>query len=212
MLHYEIQPPRATGNGYHVLVLHGLGDSMEGWKPAVPLFASDQLGWCFVNAPEAYGPYGGYSWFDLGPDMAPDLAGVGLSRHLLELTIAELLTKLDIPAEKLILMGFSQGCLMVLDQALRGERRFAGIVGISGWVNGIDDFPAAFGPQAREQRILMTHGRFDELLPIELVRMQAEQLRELGVSLTWSEYDKTHTLDPEEEAPDIRAFLDRCCR
>ncbi len=207
MLHYEITPPRGRSNGYHVLVLHGLGDSMHGWMPAVPLFACDELGWCFADAPEQYGPYGGYSWFDLGPDMTPDLAGVVHSRHLLGELIDHLLDELDIPSEQLIVMGFSQGCLMALDQALRGDRRFAGVVGISGWVHGLEDFPTGFGTAAQNQRLFVTHGRHDELLPIDLVRMQIEQLRDLGVPLAWAEYDKAHTLDPEHEAPDIRAFL-----
>ena len=206
---HRVIPARGNANGYHILVLHGLGDSMAGWIPAMPLFDCDALGWIFANAPEEYGPYGGYSWFEMGDDMAPVAADVARSRQLLHELISELIATLGISAEKLILMGFSQGCLMVLDQALRGEHRFAGVVGISGWVYGVEDFPKAFGSAARDQRLLVTHGRVDQLLPIELVRMQIEQLRDLKINVAWAEYDKAHTLDPEQEVPDIRAFLNQ---
>lgn len=210
MLTYEIQPARAQGNGFYTLVLHGLGDSMAGWKPAVPLFTLDQVGWAFANAPEAYGPYGGYSWFDMLPDMTPDIAGIVHSRHLLDELIGHLLVELKIPSEKLFLLGFSQGCLMVMDQALRGDRQFAGVVGISGWVNGLEEFPAEFGSAAKQQRILMTHGLHDDLLMVELIRDQANQLKELDIHLAWGEYDKAHSLDPDDEVADIRAFMQRC--
>ena len=39
-----------------------------------------------------------------------------------------------IPAERLFIMGFSQGCLMTLELGLTHHRRFAGLIGISGWV------------------------------------------------------------------------------
>mgnify|MGYP000861744531 CR=1 FL=1 len=202
-----VQEAQGGDGRRHILVLHGLGDSMAGWQPAAAAFACGDHTWCFVNAPEPYGPYGGYSWFDIAPDMSPDLAGVAHSRHLLDQTIAVLLAERGITSDDLVLLGFSQGCLMVLDQALRGSRRFAAVVGISGWVAGLDDFPEAFGPHARAQRILMTHGRQDELLPVDLVRDQAQRLKALGLDLAWAEYDKGHHLDPEEEIPDIRAFL-----
>ena len=35
-------------------------------------------------------------------------------------------------------------------------------------------------------------------------------LKDMDIDVTWSEYDKGHGLDPEEEVPDIRAFLRRC--
>ena len=208
MLIHEVVPARRPPRtAYHGLVLHGLGDSMDGWKPAIPLFDLPELGWVFANAPEEYGPYGGYSWFDLLPDMTPDLAGVQASRDALEGLIDHVLADLAIPSERLFLLGFSQGCLMALEVALKSPRAFAGVIAISGWVAGVEDYPAAFGSAISAQHVLMTHGKTDQTLPIALVRPQAQRLKQLGVDLDWREYAKDHTLDQQQEVADIRTWV-----
>lgn len=212
MLNHEIVPPRAPARGprggHHALVLHGLGDSLHGWKGAAPVLALDELGWVFVDAPIEY--YGGFSWFgiDLGGS-APrvDLDEFADSRAKLEELIGHLLGRLGIGPDRLFLVGFSQGCAMALDVALRSAEPFAGVVGISGFIPTLADYPAAFGAAAKRQRALLTHGRWDDVIPIDWARMQAERLRALGVEAEWREYDKPHSLDPEREIADIRSWL-----
>lgn len=199
---YDLVP--TPGARRWVVMLHGLGDSKEGWKPVAPMLGLRDVGWIFVQAPDAYGP--GWSWFEFrGPGNPPDGAGIVRSRGLLRDLLATLETVHGIPCEQIILMGFSQGCLMTLDVALRHDRRFAAVVGLSGWVFGLEGYPADFG-QAR-QRIFLAHGLYDGVIPITRTRPQAERLRSLGVDLTWVEYEVDHGLDPEEEIADLRAFL-----
>jgi phospholipase/carboxylesterase len=208
MLEHEIfQParPAPAGQGCWCLVLHGLGDSMEGWKPAAPLFAVDGLGFIFANAPDAY--YGGYSWFDIADDFTPDPGQIRRSRALLAELIAHLLSRLAIGPGRLLLLGFSQGSLMAVDQALRSESLFAGVVGISGFMALLEEFPAAFGACARSQRLLLTHGLYDSRIPLAFARRQRDQLIALGVTPTWKEYPKEHNLDQAREVGDIRAFI-----
>jgi phospholipase/carboxylesterase len=207
MLRYEILPPtaaNATGS-HHCLILHGLGDNHTGWMPVVPMLALPELGFALPDAPIPYGP--GWSWFDIHPDWSIDDEQVRASRRLLGELIGKLLTQLRIGTEQLHLMGFSQGSLMVLDTALRWPTRFAGVVGISGFMTMLDEYPAAFGAAARSQRILMTHGRHDGMIPIAGVRRQKDALLGLGLNVQWREYDKDHGLDPGDELRDIRRFL-----
>jgi predicted esterase len=146
MLDYQIIPARVAdrpaGAGCWCLVLHGLGDSMEGWKPVAQLLGIDSLGYVFANAPDDY--HGGYSWFDLSQDFIPDPGQIRRSRAALEELIGRLLGELGIPSEQLFLMGFSQGSLMCVDVALRSSHRFAGVIGISGFMALLEEFPAAF--------------------------------------------------------------------
>jgi phospholipase/carboxylesterase len=122
-----------------------------------------------------------------------------------------LLTHLEatrgIACENLTLMGFSQGCLMTMEVGLTHERPFAGLVGISGWVANIEAYPRAFGAAADRQRILMTHGTADQVIPIAVTRPQAHRLQGLGLDLTWREYAKAHGLDTESELGEIRDFI-----
>jgi phospholipase/carboxylesterase len=203
-------PPRQPADARHCLVLHGLGDSMAGWQPVVPMLGLDRVGFVFANAPDEYGE--GYSWFDIGGDFVPDHHQIRRSRALLEALIDQLLRELGIASEQLAILGFSQGSLMTLDVGLRSPRRFAGLVGISGFMAMLEEFPAAFGAAAREQRILLTHGLYDQLIPIAFARRQRDQLSALGIAVDWREYPKAHTLDPQRELADVRAFIAACCR
>lgn len=188
------------------LVLHGLGDSKEGWKDVVPMLGLDGWGFIFAQAPDAYGP--GWSWFDLQlPNTKPDHAQVERARGLIVALIAHLTATRGIACADLALIGFSQGCLMAMDVALHHDQVFAGVIGISGWISGIERYPAEFGAAARSQRFLMTHGHYDEVIPIARTRPQAAQLKALGLAIGWAEYDKDHGLDPESELADIRHFL-----
>lgn len=188
------------------LVLHGLGDSKEGWKAVAPMLGLDGWGWCFVQAPDGYDV--GYSWFDLDLGrMHVDAAQVRRSHGLLLGLLAHLEAAEGLPCERIALVGFSQGCLMTLETVLRHPRRFLAAIGISGWLHRDEDWPSGFGPALAQQRLLVTHGRWDPLIPIALARTRIERLRRLGVPLLWAEYDKEHSLDPHEEVPDLRAHL-----
>lgn len=189
-----------------VMMLHGLGDSKEGWKPVAEYLTLADTGWIFVQAPDCY--YDGWSWFDLRlPDPRPDLTTVHRSRDLLRALLVELETTRGIRCEDLTLMGFSQGCLMTMAVALTHDRPFAGVVGVSGWVAEIEGYPTAFGAAIDRQRILMTHGTADPVIPITVTRPQAARLQALGLDLTWREYPKAHGLDTETEITDMRAFI-----
>lgn len=189
------------------VVLHGLGDSKEGWKGVAPMLGLDGWGWCFVQAPDAYGP--GFSWFDLSLDgqVRVDAAGVQRSHRELVALLDHLERKHAISCERIALIGFSQGCLMVLETVLRHPRPFLAAVGISGWLHRQADWPAGFGAALPQQRLLVTHGRYDPVVPMDLAQPRVAYLRTLGVGLTWAAYDKDHTLDPEEELGDIRRHL-----
>jgi predicted esterase len=65
-------------------------------------------------------------------------------------------------------------------------------------------------PVAREQRVLITHGTRDPLVPLEATRDQINQLKAAGVSIAWQEFDKAHTIAMPGELDLIRQFVVRC--
>jgi phospholipase/carboxylesterase len=206
MLEYHLAPPVAgEAIECYCLILHGLGDSHAGWMPVVPMLGLPGLGCILPDAPRSYGD--GFSWFDIHADLSIDQQQVRDSRKALEELIVHLLERFKIRSEQLFLLGFSQGALMVMDAALRSPRAYAGVVGISGFLAMLDDYPLAFGAALASQRLMMTHGRYDQLLPLAMVRSQLGTLKRLGVAVQWREYDKAHTLDTTTELDDIRRFL-----
>jgi phospholipase/carboxylesterase len=183
-----------------LIVLHGLGDSYEGFQFLPERLAIPKLNYLLLNAPQAY--YMGFAWYDL-EDPAP---GILAGRALLRTLFAELVEQ-GWPTRDLMLLGFSQGCLMSIDFGLRCEQPLAGIVGISGYAAFLDRLEAEMHPAARTQRWLVTHGDEDELLPIVRTHGMMERLKAAGIPIEWHEFHKGHTLDPHRALPLIREWI-----
>jgi phospholipase/carboxylesterase len=199
MLHTELIPAVKKSSRLTIL-LHGLGDSIEGYRWWPEAMGLPWMNYLLVNAPDEY--YGGWSWFDL-QDHAP---GVQRSRKLLFDLLDDLRAK-NFPTQQTTLGGFSQGCLMTIDAGLRYPHRFAGLVGISGWVFELDKTIQQLSPVARQQRLLMTHGLSDPIVPIEKVRPQIAPLKAAGLNVEWREFPKAHTIHGETELAVIRNFV-----
>src|SRR5213080_2660588 len=179
-------------------MLHGLGDSIEGYRWLPEALNLPWLNYLLVNAPDEY--YGGYSWYDYAGDILP---GVTRSRRLVfELLDAQ--RNAGWPTEQTVLGGFSQGCLMSLDAGLRYSHQLAGIVGISGYICGPEQLVSELSPVARQIPILVTHGTFDPVIPIEQTRPQMDFLKSFGLNLEWHEFPKPHTIFGELELTVIR--------
>ena len=199
MLHSELIPAREKTSRRLMVMLHGLGDSIEGYRWLPEALNLPWLNYLLVNAPDDY--YGGYAWFDLNNI----LPGVQRSRTLL-FELLDGLPARGFPAEQTTLGGFSQGCLMAVEVGLRYPHRLAGIVGISGWVYEPDKLLRELPPVARQQRLLMTHGTGDPLIPIAQVRPQIPLLKAAGLNVEWREFAKPHTMI-EEEIAVVRDFV-----
>ena len=200
MLQTEFIPATDPGSKRLMIMLHGLGDSIEGYRWWPEALRLPWLNHLLVNAPDDY--FGGYSWFDID-DQAP---GVLRSRQLL-CQLLEGLNGRGFASDQITLGGFSQGCLMAVDVGLRYPHRLAGIVGISGWVFELEQTLRQLSPVAREQRLLMTHGTSDPMIPIERVRPQIPLLQAAGIKIAWQEFAKVHTIQGETEMAVIREFV-----
>jgi len=117
------------------------------------------------------------------------------------------ITDLVHDADQITLGGFSQGCLMSLETGLHYPHRLAGIVGISGWVFEIEKLIRDLTPVAKSQRLLVTHGHYDPLLPFTEAQKQVRQLKAAGLNVAWHEFPKEHTIHGEEEIAVIREFV-----
>jgi phospholipase/carboxylesterase len=200
MLETKLIPAQEAGAQKLMIVLHGLGDSMAGytWVPQALHFP--WLNYLLVNAPDEY--YGGYSWYDYAGDAATGVRrSIGSLNQLLDAQ-----RQAGFPTEQTILSGFSQGCLMTLETGLRYPHRFAGLIGLSGYVLDPHALLRETSPVAKEQRLFVTHGRQDPLIPFAEVKKQMEQLRTSGLQLEWHEFDKPHTII-EQEIAVMRKFV-----
>src|SRR6476620_1081890 len=74
----ELIPAAEASSERLMIMLHGLGDSIAGYRWMPPALDLPWLNYVLVNAPDEY--YGGYSWYDFAGDIVP---GVVRSRKLL---------------------------------------------------------------------------------------------------------------------------------
>ncbi|MEN9574192.1 MAG: hypothetical protein RL514_2047 [Verrucomicrobiota bacterium] len=206
MLTTELVPASDKDSRRLMIVLHGLGDSMDGYRWLPEALRLPWLNYLLVNAPDDY--FEGYSWYAIPGDAAP---GVERStRALFGLLDAQ--RARGFPTEETVLFGFSQGCLMTIEVGLRYPHRFAGLVGISGHVHDPERLLRERSPVAGEQRLLLTHGRFDPLIPLAPVRRQVEFLRQAGLHIEWHEFAKEHTIAGEAELAVIRSFVETAAK
>lgn len=184
-----------------MIVMHGLGDSMAGYRFLPNLLNIPALNYLLVNAPNPY--YGGYSWYDFMGDEGP---GVARSRKLL-FDLLDELQEAQFRTEEMVIFGFSQGCLMAIEMGARAPYAFAGVIGVSGYVHAPERLVNELSPVAKDQRFLVTHGIHDRLIPIDQVRGQIELLQSAGLQIEWREFEKDHTISPEDEVETIRDFV-----
>ncbi len=211
MLRSELIRAASPESPYLLVVLHGLGDSREGWKWLPGELGLPWLNYLLVDAPDDY--FGGYSWFGLGLPEATgravrvDGSGVVRSRGLLH-EILDAQVAAGFRPQQTALLGFSQGCLLALDAGLRYPEKLAAIVGISGWVYEPSKLLAESGPQASQVPVLVTHGTDDEVVPMAWAEPGVRQLQAGGLDVAWQEFEKGHTVAGRAEVGFIRRFLE----
>lgn len=200
MLHRELLKAAAGTSRDLIIALHGLGDSLEGYRFLPRVLGLPSVNYLLVNAPDSY--YGGFSWYDFAGDPGP---GVERSYRLL----AELLADCErdgFPPGRTLLFGFSQGCLMSIETGLRYPQALAGIIGVSGYIHEPERLLGLRSPAAGQQRFLLTHGTRDPLIPLQPVREQVDLLKKSGIQVEFHEYPKDHTIiEPEVDL--FRKFI-----
>ena len=202
MLKTKLIPAEESGSKHLMIVLHGLGDSMAGYTWVPQAMRCPWLNYLLVNAPDQY--FEGFSWYEYQGNAEPGVCrSIGLLNTLLDAQRAD-----GFPTEQTVLFGFSQGCLMTLETGLRYPHRFAGLVGLSGYVLDPAKLLNEAAPVAKSQNLLVAHGRQDPLIPCDKVHEQMKQLRAGVLSLEWHEYDMPHTIIEEEMAV-VREFVKR---
>lgn len=96
-----------------------------------------------------------------------------------------------IPADRIVLGGFSQGAAMSIYTGLTAKEKLAGIVSLSGWLLLSKTFREVLNasPKANEDTpILMCQGDSDPLVRPELSKLSYQVLNSIGLNVTHKEY------------------------
>ena len=181
-----------------LLLLHGIGSNEEDLFGLAP-YLDERFLVVSARAPVALA-YGGYGWFqiDFTPrGMVADVEQAKKSLAMLPGFVDELVETYGADGRRVYLMGFSQGAMMSLALTLTSPEKVAGVVAMSGrlpeQVLGLEpDQEALTG-----MPVLVTHGLYDPVLPIENGRAARDYLAGLPVELTYREYPMAHEVSME---------------
>lgn len=179
-------PPLDGGTAQSaVILLHGLGDSGAGlidlgvmWRQHLPqtLFVAPDAPYPCDMAPM------GHQWFSL-QDRTPlaILTGVQQAAPLLNAYIDQIMAETALAADRIALVGFSQGTMMSLYVAPRRSEALAGVIGYSGALVGAETL--GFEQKSRPP-VLLVHGTQDDVVPFSAMSHAEYCLRAVGMSVS----------------------------
>ena len=126
--------------------------------------------------------------------------------------VANVFTKIvsaGIPADRIMLLGFSQGACLALEFAARNARRYGGIVGLSGALIGPDNTPRDYAGSLDGTPAFLGCSDVDFHVPKERVDETAEVLKRLGAEVTKRLYpNMDHTVN-QDEIDFVRGMMQR---
>jgi phospholipase/carboxylesterase len=200
-----------------ILIMHGLGADGRDFVPIAEQLDLSSVGpvrFLFPSAPvmpvTINGGFEMPAWYDiLGADLVKreDEAGLRQSRASIEALIAREKAR-GIPANRIVIAGFSQGCAMALMIGLRHAERLAGIVGLSGYLPLAATTAAERTSANHDTPIFLGHGTRDGVVVLARAEASRDALKALGHDVQWHAYPMEHSVCPQE-ITDLEQWLRR---
>lgn len=176
-----------------VVMVHGRGASAESILELAGEFARPDLAYL---APQAAGS----SWYPysfLAP-LERNEPGLSAGLELLGDLVAHLAAH-GIPAERTVLLGFSQGACLTLEFAARQARRYGGVIALSGGLIGPPGTPRDYPGSLGGTPVFLGCSDRDPHVPRERVAESAAVFTRLGAAVTERIYPGLgHTVNADE--------------
>jgi phospholipase/carboxylesterase len=190
-----------------LIVLHGLGADGADFIPMCDALDLSEVGAVRFVLPRATerpitlnNGYRMRAWYDLyGMELQRREDEAGLRDSIREVhALIDIERERGVPANRIVLAGFSQGCAMTLLAGLRYPERLGGLVAMSGYL------PLAASTAAERHDanalvpIFMAHGRKDAMVTMERGLAARDALTALGYNIAWHDYPMEHSMCMEE--------------
>lgn len=191
-----------------IIWLHGLGADAHDFEPLMPVLGLSATRFIFPNAPVRPVTINGgmrmRAWYDFlsqdfsaSEDLQQIKESVAAINRLVDKEIEQ-----GIPAERIVLAGFSQGGVVAFLTALTGNKKLAGVLALSTYIPTRllqDSWP-------QQPPILQCHGNDDPVIPLAVAKATCQALMASAVVVDFKEYPMAHQIcDAEIEA--IKQFL-----
>lgn len=161
-----------------MIMTHGRGSNPQDILGIVPLIEKPNFAYL---APQA----ANFTWYPhsfLSP-IPQNEPGITSAIQVLS-DLVHQVEQASIPAERIFLLGFSQGACLTLEYAARNARRYGGIFGLSGGLIGSDDTPRDYPGSLEDTPVFLGCSDTDPHIPKERVQLSTKILTSLGGNVT----------------------------
>lgn len=182
-----------------VFILHGRGADEQDLLPVAEQLPGDRHVISF-RAPDRL--RGGYTWYQL------DLSAGGLEnsqphseefRRSLDIVAEAVDAAVDafgLDADRLGLLGFSQGAITSLSSVLEAPDRFAWVVALHGYLAEEHEDATPEGIEGKP--IFVGAGTADQIIPASRSEAAAERLQEIGADVRYEAFNTGHGIGQGE--------------
>ena len=175
------------------ILIHGRGASAENILSLAQELSAGDVAYL---APQA----AGNTWYPysfLAP-MAQNEPGLSSALGVIAAILASLEAQ-GIPANRVVLMGFSQGACLTSEFAARHARRYAGVAALSGGLIGPPGTARDYAATFDGTPVFMGCSDVDPHIPLERVRESADVFRRMGAAVDERIYrGMGHTVSRDE--------------
>src|SRR5436190_23794961 len=184
-----------------LVMVHGRGGSVEDMRGLAGELDDPQLAYV---APAA----AGRTWYPYSfleplarnePHLSSALRLVGRA--------VEKATGANLPADRVLLLGFSQGACLALEFTARNALRYGGVIGLSGGLIGPEGTPRTYPGSLAGTLVFLGCSDVDPHIPKELVHDAADVFRSLSGNVTERFYpNHDHSIN-QDEIDFVRSML-----
>ncbi len=211
-----VEHETAAAPRFSILWLHGLGADGNDFAPLVPELVAAHwpaLRFVFPHAPVRPVTLNGgmpmRAWYDItGTDLAAkqDEPGIRQSVDAMEALIAREIER-GVPAQRILLAGFSQGGAIALATALRHAEPLGGLIALSTYLPLHEKTAAETTAANRDISLFQAHGSADPVVAPMLGEMTRDWLTGAGYTVDWHTYPMGHQVCAQEIA-DLGQWLE----
>jgi phospholipase/carboxylesterase len=184
-----------------MVLLHGRGATAED----IVTIASEvqHPGWAYF-APQA----AGNAWYP-NPFTAPLESNEPHLTAALDM-VSRLVERVEarVPAQRIMLLGFSQGACLALEWAARHARRYGAVVGLSGGLIGPDGTPRDYPGSFDQTPVFLGCSDIDPYIPMPRVVEAGDVYTSMGAEVAVRFYPGMGHMVGVEELATIRALMD----
>jgi predicted esterase len=201
-----------------VVMLHGLGDTGNGWAPQAQAFAKalPHIEWILPHAPQQPVSLNGgmkmSSWHDiksLDNIDAEDFKGLPESVALVHAILKEQMQK-GVKPSRMMVTGFSQGGALSLMSGYQFHKTLAGIVCMSGYLPVKQGWADMVHDAQKKTPSLQCHGTADQVVKLKFGEHAHEELTKAELPTTFKKYANLGHSSAPKEMQEVQEFIGQC--